>query len=100
MNIGWFEPSITSTSVLRVCGQLPGKPSGVADQSCARMSAPTWPPRARKAGERVPELALRRIVPTFLQGRLLALKLLDLLHEEAQARPYHLACVLVLPRGD
>jgi hypothetical protein len=33
----------------RLCGQLSGAPIAVADQSCARVSAPISPPPARKS---------------------------------------------------
>ena len=37
------------TAVLRLCGQPDTGPSGVADQSCARISRPISPPPVRKA---------------------------------------------------
>src|SRR5580658_1923648 len=38
-------------TVRRLCGQRDGAPSGVADQSCARMRAPISPPPARKSND-------------------------------------------------
>src|SRR6202451_1859644 len=42
------------TTVRRLCGQHPGGPNGVADQLCARMSAPISPPSRRNSGARPP----------------------------------------------
>jgi hypothetical protein len=39
------------TAVRRLCGQVSGLPSGVVDQSWARVNAPISPPPARKSAE-------------------------------------------------
>ena len=51
MNIGWLVLSRMRTAVRRLCGQVSGGPSGVADQSKARVNAPISPPPARKSAE-------------------------------------------------
>src|SRR3712207_383780 len=51
MNIGWEEASMTPTRVLSGCGHAMGSPSGVVPQSCARISAPIWPPPSRNSGQ-------------------------------------------------
>ena len=33
MNIGWLVLSTIRTAVRKLCGQVPGSPSGLADQS-------------------------------------------------------------------
>src|SRR5665213_1993710 len=49
MNIGWLVLSTSRTAVRRLCGQLSGRPSGVDDQSRARINAPISPPPTRKS---------------------------------------------------
>src|ERR1700679_2068578 len=49
MNIGWLVLSSSRTAVRRLCGQVSGRPSGLNDQSWARISAPISPPPARKS---------------------------------------------------
>src|SRR5665213_1652393 len=49
MNIGWLVLSRMRTAVRRLCGQVSGLPSGVADQSWARVNAAISPPPARKS---------------------------------------------------
>jgi hypothetical protein len=39
------------TAVRKLCGQVSGAPSGLADQSYARVNAPISPPPARKSAE-------------------------------------------------
>src|SRR6202158_1817331 len=51
MNIGWLVLSRMRSAVRRLCGQVSGFPSGLADQSYARISAPISPPPARKSAE-------------------------------------------------
>src|SRR5260370_36489379 len=51
INIGWLLLSRMRTAVRRLCGQASGFPSGVADQSYSRVSAPISPPPARKSAE-------------------------------------------------
>src|ERR1700709_2726878 len=51
MNIGWLVLSRIRSAVRRLCGQLSGAPSGLADQSWARVNAPISPPPARKSAE-------------------------------------------------
>src|ERR1700712_5609791 len=51
MNIGWLVLSGIRSAVRRLCGQLSGAPSGLADQSWARVNAPISPPPARKSAE-------------------------------------------------
>ena len=51
MNIGWLVLSSIRTAVRRLCGQVSGRPSGVDDQSWARINAPISPPPARKSAE-------------------------------------------------
>src|ERR1700692_1712730 len=51
MNIGWLVLSRMRTAVRKLCGQDSGLPSGVADQSWARVNAPISPPPARKSAE-------------------------------------------------
>src|SRR5450631_4734756 len=51
MNIGWLVLSRMRTAVRKLCGQVSGLPSGVADQSNARANAPILPPPARKSAE-------------------------------------------------
>src|SRR5665213_971812 len=51
MNIGWLVLSRMRSAVRRLCGQVSGGPSGVADQSWARVKAPISPPPARKSAE-------------------------------------------------
>src|SRR5580704_1233679 len=51
MNIGWLVLSRIRTAVRRLCGQVSGGPSGLADQGYARVSAPISPPPARKSAE-------------------------------------------------
>src|SRR5260370_20539240 len=51
MNIGWLVLSKMRSAVRRLCGQVSGFPSGAADQSYARISAPISPPPARKSAE-------------------------------------------------
>src|SRR3978361_1534606 len=50
MNIGCRLLSSSRMLVRRLQGQVSGGPSGDADQSYARMSAPSSPPPARNAG--------------------------------------------------
>src|SRR6266851_6802622 len=51
MNIGWLVLSKIRTAVRRLCGQVSGFPSGLLDQSSARINAPISPPPARKSAE-------------------------------------------------
>src|ERR1700728_2545564 len=51
MNIGWLVFSRIRKAVRRLCGQVSGLPSGLADQLYARVSAPISPPPARKSAE-------------------------------------------------
>src|ERR1700681_3288823 len=51
MNIGWLVLSRIRTAVRRLCGQVSGFPSGLLDQSKARVNAPISPPPARKSAE-------------------------------------------------
>src|SRR5476649_2200426 len=51
MNIGWLVLSRMRTAVRKLCGQVAGSPSGLDDQSCARVNAPISPPPARKSAE-------------------------------------------------
>src|ERR1700689_306589 len=51
MNIGWLVLSRMRPAVRRLCGQVSGFPSGLDDQSCARVNAPISPPPARKSEE-------------------------------------------------
>jgi len=63
IDTGLGDASMMLTAVFRFCGQLSIVPSGVADQSRARMSAPIWPPSARKVCLPVgPELRPRIIL--------------------------------------
>src|SRR5687768_14653675 len=47
MYIGWPVFRSSRRAVRSGCGQVSGEPSGLADQSCARMSAPISPPPFR-----------------------------------------------------
>src|SRR6185369_1305929 len=49
MNIGWRVVRTSRTVTRRLCGHVSGGPSGVFDQSNARVSAPISPPSARKS---------------------------------------------------
>jgi len=51
MNIGWLVFSRMRNAVRKLCGQVSGVPSGLADQSYARVNAPISPPPARKSPE-------------------------------------------------
>src|SRR3979411_1560557 len=51
MNIGWRGLSRMRNVVRKLCGQFSGGPSGLADQSYARVNAPISPPPARKSAE-------------------------------------------------
>src|SRR5712664_2118125 len=51
MNIGWLVFSRMRTAVRKLCGHASGGPSGLADQSYARVNAPISPPPARKSAE-------------------------------------------------
>jgi hypothetical protein len=51
MNIGWLVFNRIRTAVRKLCGQVSGCPSGLADQSYARVSAPISPPPVRKSTE-------------------------------------------------
>src|SRR5882757_3172790 len=51
MNIGWLVFSRMRNAVRKLCGQCSGVPSGLADQSYARVNAPISPPPARKSAE-------------------------------------------------
>src|SRR5665647_394179 len=51
IHIGWLVLSRMRNAVRRLCGQDSGFPSGVADQSWARVNAPISPPPARKSAE-------------------------------------------------
>src|SRR5882724_3102629 len=51
MNIGWLVFSRMRNAVRKLCGQVSGVPSGLADQSYARVNAPISPPPARKSAE-------------------------------------------------
>jgi hypothetical protein len=51
MNIGWLVFNRIRSAVRRLCGQVSGFPSGLADQLYARVSAPISPPPARKSAE-------------------------------------------------
>jgi hypothetical protein len=51
MNMGWLVFSRMRTAVRKLCGQVSGAPSGLADQSYARVNAPMSPPPARKSAE-------------------------------------------------
>src|ERR1700682_5220200 len=51
MNIGWLVLSRMRSAVRKLCGQVSCLPSGLADQSQARVNAPISPPPARKSAE-------------------------------------------------
>src|SRR6266849_4328666 len=51
MNIGWLVFSRMRNAVRKLCGHVSGVPSGLADQSYARVNAPISPPPARKSAE-------------------------------------------------
>src|SRR6267142_75508 len=51
MNIGWLVFSRMRNAVRKLCGQVSGVPSGLADQAYARVNAPISPPPARKSPE-------------------------------------------------
>ena len=51
MNIGWLVFSRIRSAVRKLCGQFSGFPSGLADQSYARVNAPISPPPERKSDE-------------------------------------------------
>ena len=63
MNIGNLELSRRLTTVRRDCGHVSGCPSGEADQSWVRISAPMTPPPDRNsAPDPIPESSIARIV--------------------------------------
>src|SRR5580698_10994469 len=51
MNIGCLVFNRIRNAVRKLCGQVSGFPSELADQSYARVSAPISPPPARKSAE-------------------------------------------------
>src|SRR4051812_28562977 len=68
MNIGWREVRTSRTVTRRLCGHVWGGPSGVFDQSNARVRTPISPPAARKSLAKsalILATSLRHLPPTY-----------------------------------
>src|SRR5687768_8702795 len=82
----------TESDERKDCGQFSAGPSGVADQSCARMSPPMSPPPVRKSGA-AGAIPLGRLscMERIRRGLQLALHAPFALIEEPQGGPHDFA---------
>src|SRR5215217_7604739 len=95
---GNFEASIILAAVFRLCGHVSGGPSGDADQSIERMSAPASPPPMRKSSLNEPVLPC---IVLFLSGvPLSALVATILFFQKSEGSADHFTCTTVASRSN
>src|SRR5450830_902003 len=85
--MGWRELSIRLTAVFRLLGQRAIGPSGVADQSCARIIAPSSPGEVRNLVSALPVLGKSAMNFTGRKKLKVSRIRMAIAHESARAGP-------------